>query len=573
MRPFLAPLSLALLLAACGDGEPLLPPDHLLPDGGRYRGEVVDGLLQGPGRLDYADGSWYQGDFQNGLRQGQGEWRSADGAHYRGDFHQGLFHGQGELQLADGGHYRGGFAAGRFQGEGTLEHEGLSYRGEFVDGQYQGSGILERPDGSRHQGRFKAGKPHGQGVRTDPYGNRFSGRFRHGRLHGPGSLEGSDGDSYSGDFRAGQFHGQGRYQSAVGDVWSGQFVEGALSGKGRFKGEDGSDYRGHFDNWNYHGQGRLRLSDGSQYQGHFAHGDYAGRGLLTLADGSLQSGTWQGGVRIRDEQGRLLPDPLELGLLVQGRLLDEAIAALPASTAEAELYALTLAGDGSQSVFMREADYVGELLEQRFAARGRITLSNHRSHLASRPLATRESLRRAIEALAAASGPEDLVFIYLTSHGSREHALSLEQPRLQLNDLPAADLATLLQPLSGRHKVLVISACYSGGFIPALKDAKTLVMTAARADRVSFGCSEENDFTYFGRALFAEALQQTDDLEQAFALAKARVGEREQDEGFEASEPQIWAPKAVLSTWQKLRKTQAPDGLQAALTDKTTHNH
>ena len=45
-----APLTLALLLAACGDGEPLLPADAVLPDGGRYRGEVVDGRLQGEER-------------------------------------------------------------------------------------------------------------------------------------------------------------------------------------------------------------------------------------------------------------------------------------------------------------------------------------------------------------------------------------------------------------------------------------------------------------------------------------------------------------------------------------------
>ena len=50
MRP-LAPLALALLLTACGDGESLLPPDARLPDGGRYRGDVVDGLLQGQGRV------------------------------------------------------------------------------------------------------------------------------------------------------------------------------------------------------------------------------------------------------------------------------------------------------------------------------------------------------------------------------------------------------------------------------------------------------------------------------------------------------------------------------------------
>ncbi len=62
----LLPITLVLLLAACGDGESLLPPDARLPDGGRYRGQVVDGLLQGEGRIDYPNGSWYAGTFKDG---------------------------------------------------------------------------------------------------------------------------------------------------------------------------------------------------------------------------------------------------------------------------------------------------------------------------------------------------------------------------------------------------------------------------------------------------------------------------------------------------------------------------
>ena len=178
-------------------------------------------------------------------------------------------------------------------------------------------------------------------------------------------------------------------------------------------------------------------------------------------------------------------------------------------------------------------------------------------------LATRENLARAARTLAERSGPEDLVFIYLTSHGSRHHELNLDQPRLQLADLPASELAALLAPLKQRNKVVVICACYSGGFIPPLKDEKTLVMTAARADRVSFGCSEENDFTYFGRALFAEALGETDNLERAFELARERVAEREQSDGFEPSEPQIWAPRGVLQHWRELRQSQAERALGA----------
>lgn len=561
----LAPLSLALLLVACGDGEPLLPANAVLPDGGRYRGEVVDGLLQGPGRLDYSDGSYYAGRFKDGQFNGSGEWHSKHGETYTGEFQNGDFHGQGSLSYSDGSRYEGGFANGTPNGEGHLQSQDMEYRGEFKKGQYHGLGKLQWRDGSSFQGQFRKGEPHGQGVMIDGEGNEYVGTFKDSQLNGQGSFKNADGDLYSGQFRDNQFHGKGRYQSADGEVWSGRFEDGSLTGKGEFKGSDGSHYLGQFSDWRYHGEGRLSLADGSVYQGHFAYGQYHGNGSLTLTDGSQQSGTWQRGRLIRDAQGKAIPDSLASGLLEQGRLLDAAIAKLPASTPAIELYALTLAGDGKQSVFMREADYVGDLLQERFAAHGRISLVNHRDHLADRPLATSASLGRSIQALAERSGKEDLIFIYLTSHGSAQHELNLDQPRLQLDDLPADELAALLAPLKDRHKVLVISACYSGGFIPKLKDEKTLVITAARADRVSFGCSEENDFTYFGRALFAEALQQTDDLQRAFDLAKASVAEREETDGFEPSEPQIWPAKAVLAQWRKLREQQAERALNNAL--------
>ncbi|MFI8745092.1 C13 family peptidase [Pseudomonas sp. NPDC077186] len=561
--PRLLPLCLTLLLGGCDEVRSLLPADAVLPDGAQYRGEIVDGLLQGPGRLDYRNGSWFVGRFKDGQLDGPGEWQGPGGEHYLGEFRQGMFHGQGTLTYSDGSRYQGGFARNRFAGEGLLEQGGQRYQGEFADDRFHGLGKLETADGSSFQGQFVNGQPEGQGVRRDAYGNQFSGVFSQGQLNGQGSFGNAEGDTYSGGFKDSEFHGKGRYQSAAGDVWSGEFSAGVLGGPGEYIGSDGSRYVGQFEEWRYQGEGLLTLADGSHYQGQFVAGDYAGNGTLTQADGSRQAGTWQRGRRVRDEQGQALPDALELGLLQQGRLLDEAIAALPASTPARELYALTLAGDGKQSVFMREADYVSRLLRERFGAHGSISLINHRDHLADRPLATRENLSRAVQALAERSGEEDLVFIYLTSHGSREHELNLDQPRLQLADLPASELAALLAPLKQRHKVVVISACYSGGFIPPLKDDKTLVMTAARADRVSFGCSEENDFTYFGRALFAEALGETDNLERAFELAKERVAEREQADDYQASEPQIWAPRGVLQHWRSLRQSQAERALSA----------
>lgn len=568
MRP-LVPLALTLLLTACGDGESLLPPDARLPDGGRYRGEVVNGLLQGQGRIDYPSGSWYAGQFDHGQWQGDGEWHGSNGEVYKGQFQQGLFHGQGTLTVHDS-NYTGGFKQGRRDGEGTLKEAGMTYRGEFKDDQYSGLGHLELEDGSQYQGEFAHGKPNGEGQRSDANGNLFTGHFVNGQLEGVGTFNSADGDQYAGGFKRNQLNGKGRYENADGDVWIGEFKEGVLNGKGQLIGVDGSHYRGEFSEWRFNGEGHLTLADGSVYIGEFASDTYNGRGSLTLADGTVQSGTWTNGQRVRDADGKLLPDLLELGLLAQGPLLEKALAAVPASTPAIELYSLVLAGDGKQSVFMREADYVNQMLATRFGAYGQISLVNHRDHLGDRPMATRENLRRAAQTLAERSGPEDLIFIYLTSHGTHEHEFVLDQPRLELADLPADELASALAPLKNRDKVIVISACYSGGFIPALKDERTLIMTASREDRVSFGCSEEADFTYFGDALFAQALNQTDDLQQAFALAKAHVAEREQADNFEASEPQIWAPKGVLAHWQALRKQQARKALQSASLDSKT---
>ncbi|WP_024691656.1 C13 family peptidase [Pseudomonas tremae] len=561
----LAPLALTLLIAGCGDGESLLPPDGRLPDGGRYRGDIVNGALQGQGRIDYPNGSWYAGQFEKGLWQGQGEWHAANGDVYKGGFELGLFHGQGRLTSHNGASYVGNFKLGLRDGEGTQKDKGVLYRGQFKAGLYDGPGRLELEDGSQHQGMFANGKANGEGSRSDASGNQYSGNFVNGQLQGVGSFTSADGDQYVGHFRNSQIDGQGRYENSDGDVWSGEFKEGALTGKGELIGSDGSRYKGDFDNWRFSGQGQLQLADGSRYVGQFADDTYQGNGVLISPEGKEERGIWTNGQRVRDAKGKLLPDPLEAGLLAQGSLLDKALAAVPASTPATELYTLVVGGDGKQSVFMREADYVSNLLKSRFGAAGQISLVNHRDHMADRPMATRETIKRAVQTIAQRSGPEDLVFIYLTSHGTQDHELVLDQPRLSLADLPADALAAALAPLKNRDKVVVISACYSGGFIPDLKDERTLIMTASREDRVSFGCSEEADFTYFGDALFARALVETDDLQQAFNDAKTYVARRETEESFEASEPQIWAPKGVLARWQQLRRSQAERALNTAL--------
>jgi hypothetical protein len=134
---------------------------------------------------------------------------------------------------------------------------------------------------------------------------------------------------------------------------------------------------------------------------------------------------------------------------------------------------------------------------------------------------------------------EDVLVLYITTHGSRNAVLAADLPPLQLYNIDPPTLRRLLDDAGIRNRVLIISACYSGTFIPALSGPQTLIMTASTADRPSFGCGSESDFTYFGDALFNRALKQTLSFEDGFARALPVIQAREEAEGFEPSRPQI----------------------------------
>jgi hypothetical protein len=94
---------------------------------------------------------------------------------------------------------------------------------------------------------------------------------------------------------------------------------------------------------------------------------------------------------------------------------------------------------------------------------------------------------------------------------------------------------------------VIISACYSGIFIPRIADPDTLVITAADADHTSFGCEDKAKWTYFGDAFFNIALRQANNLKDAFLLARSLVLKRELRQGFEPSNPQMAGGRNVES--------------------------
>jgi hypothetical protein len=250
-------------------------------------------------------------------------------------------------------------------------------------------------------------------------------------------------------------------------------------------------------------------------------------------------------------------DPEET-MFTQPPLLDAALAKLkPSTPGKINLYAIAFASDGMENVFRNEAEYVGKLLSQRFGAEGHvITLVNNPATLDTQPLATWTNLHYALNALTRKMDPEqDILFLYLTTHGSKNHQLLVDLDPLPLDQISPEDLADALKTERRiRWKVLIVNACYSGGFIDALRDDSTMVLTSARADRTSFGCGADSDITYFGKAFLSEALNKTTSIHEAFDLAVHSVAEWENADQQEHSKPQIASTPSIeakLATWQR----------------------
>lgn len=260
-----------------------------------------------------------------------------------------------------------------------------------------------------------------------------------------------------------------------------------------------------------------------------------------------------------DEGGYWIDFDPEAVMYDQPRLMQSAIDGLqPRQPGTPNLYVVAFAGDGDEDVFRNEAEFVETLFSRRFNAQGHtIVLENNPVTLATRPLATLTNLTLALDAIAERMNPaEDILLLYLTSHGSRDHTLAVSMDPLPLNQITPEDLADALatEP-SMRWKVLVVNACYSGGFIDALRDDSTMVITAARSDRTSFGCGTESEITYFGKAFLAEALNETRSVREAFDLAVASVDAwEERDRDGDRSEPQIASSRSIeakLESWRQ----------------------
>lgn len=181
------------------------------------------------------------------------------------------------------------------------------------------------------------------------------------------------------------------------------------------------------------------------------------------------------------------------------------------------------------------------LIENSYGAKGRaISLVNHADTLEQTPLATHDTIEAALMAVAEVMDTEeDLLVLFITSHGGEWNGVDLVLNGQDFGKLKTPQLARMLGATRIRNRVVIVSACYSGQFVPALAEENTLLITAAASDRASFGCAAGADWTWFGRAFFHDALPKHRKFIPAFDDARKRIEAREKKRKFKPSVPQI----------------------------------
>jgi len=264
-----------------------------------------------------------------------------------------------------------------------------------------------------------------------------------------------------------------------------------------------------------------------------------------------------------------VPEGLSAGseavLATQSFLLDHALSDLADERPGVrDLYFVGFAPYAREDVFRKDVEAAQHVMDERWDTSGRsVLLINNPQTLLTAPFATITNLRETLNEIGAAiDADDDIVMIYLASHGSRDFHLSADLPPLSLVELTPPGLRQLLDDAGIKWRIVVVSACYSGGFIEPLKDDHTLVVTASRSDRTSFGCGQASESTFFGEAFFQKGMAGASSFKAAFDLAKVRIAERERTEGFSPpSEPQWWIGPAMADKLAGLRNGDAPSGV------------
>ena len=222
--------------------------------------------------------------------------------------------------------------------------------------------------------------------------------------------------------------------------------------------------------------------------------------------------------------------------------LDTALRRLaPQRPGTVDAYVIAIALD-SDPVFGREARAAGNVLQRRYDAAGRTIILAGSGGDSDRPSPSGSpaSLVRAMARIAELMDEsEDVLVLYSTSHGT-PLGLTWREGDRDMASITPKQMREWLDRHGIRNRLLILSACFSGIFVPGLQTSNSVIVTAAARDRISFGCFADNDWTFFGDAMINHALRKPQSLGAAYAEATALVSEWERRFEVTPSQPQIF---------------------------------
>jgi hypothetical protein len=138
-------------------------------------------------------------------------------------------------------------------------------------------------------------------------------------------------------------------------------------------------------------------------------------------------------------------------------------------------------------------------------------------------------------------GGQDACLVHMTSHGSPQGFYLRNGAPIT----PKALDGILNRACGDRPTVVLISACYSGVFVgPSMQKKNRIILTAARQDRTSFGCSAENEYTYWDACLI-DSLPKADTWKSLYGTIQQCVQTKESRGKFNPSLPQAYFGEEV----------------------------
>jgi len=183
-----------------------------------------------------------------------------------------------------------------------------------------------------------------------------------------------------------------------------------------------------------------------------------------------------------------------------------------------DIYFLGLAGEAGNPLYLREAELALETLRDVYGVDGRAgILANNANNAARYPFATHNNFEAVLNHIGELMDTEDdLLFLFLSSRGTQSSSLVLSQPGLVLSDMDPKGLKKALDDAQIKWRIIVISACYSGGFINALKDPNTLVITSSDQTNSGLGCNDKKGMTWFAQSFFDDYLRKALGISAAY---------------------------------------------------------